>query len=72
MNDAMNHAMNGQVFRSGKPVTARGIVSAVIAGDVSPGEAVEMIEWLIEVSARDTHLRDTKPDRTERPARRQT
>lgn len=88
MNDAMNGAINNaikdatkgttrggmsaQVFRSGKPVTARGIVNAVIAGDVSSDEAVEMIEWLVEVRTRDTNLQDAKPARVVRPARRQT
>ena len=72
--------MNGQVFRSGKPVTARGIVSAVIAGDVSPDEAVDMIDWLVDVRARGADMQDTRPERAVRPtpgagsrsARRQT
>ncbi|WP_186117804.1 hypothetical protein [Burkholderia gladioli] len=44
--------MTNQIFRSGKPVTPRSIVSAAIAGDISADEAEELVQLLIEARAR--------------------
>ncbi|WP_420956211.1 DUF1173 family protein [Burkholderia gladioli] len=44
--------MTDQIFRSGKPVTPRSIVSAAIAGDISADEAEELVQLLIEARAR--------------------
>ncbi|PRE10686.1 hypothetical protein C6P72_34150 [Burkholderia gladioli] len=46
------YPMTDQIFRSGKPVTPRSIVAAAIAGDISPDEAEELVQLLIEARAR--------------------
>jgi len=53
--------MTDQVFRSGKPVTARSIVSAAIAGDMTADEAVELVQLLIEARARPRRPRGRTP-----------
>ncbi|KWH27618.1 hypothetical protein WL99_19855 [Burkholderia cepacia] len=58
--------MSDQVFRSGKPVTARSIVTAAMNGDVSTDEAVELVELLIEIRARGLDMLEVKPRRKSR------
>ncbi|MDW9232897.1 hypothetical protein C7S15_8891 (plasmid) [Burkholderia cepacia] len=58
--------MSDQVFRSGKPVTARSIVTAAMTGDVSTDEAVELVELLIEIRARGLDMLEVKSRRKSR------
>ncbi|WP_175914473.1 hypothetical protein [Burkholderia metallica] len=61
--------MTDQVFRSGKPVTARSIVSAAIAGDMTADEAVELVQLLIEARARGLDVYGAVPRRANASSR---
>ncbi|WP_175971891.1 hypothetical protein [Burkholderia sp. BCC0322] len=61
--------MTDQVFRSGKPVTARSIVSAAIAGDMTADEAVELVQLLIEARARGLDVHEAVPRRANASSR---
>ncbi|KML57023.1 hypothetical protein VL15_14940 [Burkholderia cepacia] len=61
--------MTDQVFRSGKPVTARSIVSAAIAGDMTADEAEELVQLLIEARARGLDVRDATAPRANASSR---
>ncbi|MBN3815136.1 hypothetical protein G3N57_00265 [Paraburkholderia sp. Se-20369] len=61
--------MTDQVFRSGKPVTARSIVSAAIAGEMTADEAEELVQLLIEVRARGLDVCEAAPRRANASSR---